>query len=52
MYSDMDRYGRLQRYAYLEDGVFLNLQTIKDGFTNANKKYPVFNMEEFLKEQQ
>lgn len=50
--SDTDRYGRLLRYAYLEDGTFFNLQIIRDGYANAYTKYPVIYMEEFLKAQQ
>ena len=49
--SDKDRYGRLLRYAYLEDGTFFNLQIIKDGFANAYTKYPVIYMEQFLEAQ-
>lgn len=49
--SDTDRYGRLLRYCYLEDGTFFNLQIIKDGYANAYTKYPIIYMEEFLKAQ-
>lgn len=38
--SDTDRYGRLLRYAYLEDGTFFNLKIIQDGYAYAYTKYP------------
>lgn len=49
--SDMDRYGRLLRYCYLEDGTFFNIQIIKDGYANAYTKYPVIYIEQFLEAQ-
>ncbi len=33
--SDTDRYHRLLRYVYLEDGTFLNLKLIEDGYADA-----------------
>jgi len=33
--SDTDRYGRLLRYVYLEDGTFVNLWLVKNGFATA-----------------
>lgn len=32
--SETDRYGRLLRYVYLEDGTFFNLQLIEEGYAN------------------
>lgn len=49
--SDIDRYGRLLRYAYLEDGTLFNLRIIQDGYAYAYTKYPVIFMEEFVKAQ-
>lgn len=49
--SDKDRYGRLLRYAYLEDGSLFNLKIIQDGYAYAYTKYPVIYIEEFLKAQ-
>jgi len=46
--SDTDRYGRLLRYAYLEDGTFFNLRIIRDGYAYAYTKYPVIYAEEFI----
>jgi len=44
--SDTDRYGRLLRYAYLEDGTLFNLKIIQDEY--AYTKYPIIYSEEFL----
>jgi len=49
--SDKDRYGRLLRYAYLEDGTLFNLKIIQDGYAYAYTKYPVIYMEEFFQAQ-
>lgn len=46
--SDTDRYGRLLRYAYLEDGTMFNLKIIQDGYAYAYTKYPVIYIQEFL----
>lgn len=37
--SETDRYGRLLRYLYLEDGTFYNEQIVKDGYANVST-YP------------
>jgi len=49
--SDKDRYGRLLRYAYLEDGTFFNLRIIQDGYAYAYTKYPIIYQTEFLEAQ-
>lgn len=49
--SDKDRYGRLLRYAYLEDGTFFNLKIIQDGYAYAYTKYPIIFQNEFLEAQ-
>lgn len=49
--SDKDRYGRLLRYCYLEDGTFFNLKIIQDGYAYAYTKYPVIYLEEFIQAQ-
>lgn len=46
--SDKDRYGRLLRYAYLEDGTFFNLKIFHYGYAYAYTKYPVIYMHVFL----
>lgn len=33
--SDTDKYGRLLRYVYLEDGTFLNLELVRRGYANV-----------------
>jgi micrococcal nuclease len=34
--SDRDKYGRLLRYVYLQDGTFVNLELIKEGYAAAS----------------
>lgn len=36
----MDRYGRTLAYVYLEDGTFLNLELIRQGFARAYTRFP------------
>lgn len=45
--QDRDKYGRLLRYVYLEDGTFVNAEIIKQGYGHAYVKYPFSHMEEF-----
>jgi micrococcal nuclease len=33
--SDTDRYGRLLRYVYLEDGTFVNLELVRQGYATV-----------------
>jgi len=33
--SETDKYGRLLRYVYLEDGTFVNLQLVKEGYATS-----------------
>jgi len=49
--SDKDRYGRLLRYAYLEDGTFFNLKIIQDGYAYAYTKFPIIYIDEFIQAQ-
>jgi micrococcal nuclease len=44
---DRDRYGRLLRYVYLEDGTLVNAEIIKQGYGHAYVKFPFTRMEEF-----
>lgn len=46
--DDRDRYGRMLRYAYLEDGTFLNLKIVEDGYANAYRRYDVSKKNEFI----
>lgn len=49
--NNRDRYNRLVRYAYLENGTLLNEQLIEHGFGFANLEYPFVRHEEFLQTQ-
>jgi micrococcal nuclease len=46
--DDRDRYGRLLRYVYLEDGTLVNLKIIEDGYANAYTRFPITKKDEFL----
>lgn len=46
--GDKDRYGRLLRYVYLEDGTFINLKLVEDGYANAYTKFDVSKKDEFI----
>jgi micrococcal nuclease len=47
--DDKDRYGRLLRYVYLEDGTCVNAKIIKDGYAQVYEKFPISKMDEFRK---
>ncbi len=38
-YEDKDRYGRLLRYAYLEDGTFVNGKIVEEGYAQVYRKF-------------
>lgn len=44
-----DKYGRLLRYVYLEDGTFINLKIVQDGYAEAYRKYNYSKKDEFIK---
>jgi len=46
--DDKDKYGRLLRYVYLEDGTFVNLKIIEDGYANAYRKFNHSQKNEFI----
>jgi micrococcal nuclease len=50
-YEDKDRYGRLLRWIYLEDGTFVNGKIVKDGYAQVYEKFPVSKLEELRKYQ-
>lgn len=50
-YEDKDRYGRLLRWVYLEDGTFVNGKIIKDGYAQVYEKFPVSKLDELRKYQ-
>jgi micrococcal nuclease len=45
--DDRDRYGRLLRYVYLEDGTFVNAKIIRDGYANVYDRHPLSVTEKF-----
>jgi micrococcal nuclease len=50
-YEDKDRYNRLLRWIYLEDGTFVNGKIVKDGYGQVYEKFPVSKLEELRKYQ-
>jgi len=48
-YDDKDRYGRLLRWVYLEDGTFVNGKIIRDGYAQVYEKFPVSKLDELRK---
>ena len=42
-----DRYGRTLAYVYLEDGIFLNAEIIRQGYGFAYTRFPFAHLEEF-----
>lgn len=47
-YEDKDKYGRLLRYVYLEDGTFINKKIVEEGYANAYRQYPVSKLNELI----
>ena len=45
--DDRDRYGRLLRYVYLEDGTFINQKMVEEGYAFAYTLYPNDKLEKF-----
>ena len=48
-YDDRDKYGRLLRWVYLEDGTFINGKIISDGYAQVFEKFPVSKIDELRK---
>lgn len=46
--DNKDRYGRLLRYVYLDDGTFVNMKIIEDGYANAYRKFKLSKQKEFI----
>lgn len=46
--DDRDKYGRLLRYVYLEDGTFVNKKIVEEGYANAYRRFKVSKQEEFI----
>jgi len=47
--DDKDKYGRLLRYVYLEDGTFVNLKIVEEGYANAYRRFNVTKQSEFIR---
>lgn len=47
--GNRDKYGRLLRYVYLEDGTFINAEMVKQGYAFSYKQYPTRYLEQFNK---
>jgi micrococcal nuclease len=48
--TDRDKYGRLLRYVYLEDGTFVNKVMVAEGFADRFYCHPRCEKEDILKE--
>ncbi len=48
-HEDKDKYGRLLRYVYLEDGTFVNKKIVEDGYANAYRRFELSKLDEFIK---
>lgn len=46
-HEDRDKYGRLLRYVYLEDGTMVNKKIISDGYAYVYDKFPLSKLDEF-----
>lgn len=47
-YEDKDRYGRLLRYIYLEDGTFINGKMVADGYAQVYRKFDLSKKNELI----
>lgn len=47
--GNRDKYSRLLRYAYLEDGTFINRLMVAEGYATSYKQYPTKFLDEFNK---
>jgi micrococcal nuclease len=47
-YEDKDKYGRLLRYVYFEDGTFINKKIVEDGYANAYRSYKISKLDELI----
>lgn len=48
-YEDKDKYGRLLRYVYLEDGTFFNMKLVEDGYATAYRTFNISKKSDFIK---
>ncbi len=47
-HEDKDKYGRLLRYVYLEDGTFVNKKIVSDGYANAYRQFKISKLDEMI----
>lgn len=47
--SDLDKYGRLLRFVYLEDGAFVNEMLLREGYAHASPYPPDLSKKESLR---
>jgi len=48
-FEDKDKYGSILRYVYLEDGTFINMKLIEDGYASANRQNNISKKNDFIK---
>jgi len=48
-HENKDKYGRLLRYVYLEDGTFINKKIVEDGYASAYRRFGLSKQDEFIK---
>ena len=48
-HENKDKYGRLLRYVYLEDGTFVNKKIVEDGYANAYRRFELSKLDELIK---
>lgn len=46
--DDRDSHRRLLRFIYLEDGTFVNMKIVEDGYATAYRKFPNSKTDEFI----
>jgi micrococcal nuclease len=47
-HEDKDKYGRLLRYVYLEDGTFVNKKIVEEGYANAFRQFKISKLDEMI----
>jgi len=47
-YEDKDKYGRLLRYVYFEDGTFFNKKMVDDGYAYAYRTFKISKLDELI----
>ena len=47
-YENKDKYGRLLRYVYLDDGTFYNKKMVEEGYAYAYRTFKISKLDEFI----